>query len=57
MSKFKKVMKNSPEYQTVIKSQKDSEFFFDSILNASEPNCDLVIAAHRYNELTAEITR
>lgn len=51
MNKFKKVLKNSPDKQTVIKSQKDSEIFFNSIVNASEPNADLVAAERRHNEL------
>lgn len=57
MNKFKKVLKNSPDKQTVIKSQKDSEIFFNSIVNASGPNADLVAAAHRHNELSPAITQ
>ena len=56
MNKFKKEMKNSPDYQTVIKSGKDSEIFFNSIVIGSEPNADLVVAARRFKELWTWIT-
>jgi uncharacterized protein (DUF1778 family) len=49
--KAKKIIQ---EHEAVVASQKDSEIFFAAILNAAEPNSNLVAAALRYNELISE---
>ncbi|AHW59581.1 hypothetical protein FH5T_08210 [Draconibacterium orientale] len=42
------------EHETILASQKDSEFFFEAILNAEKPNNKLVKASQRYQELLAK---
>lgn len=39
------------EHEQIFASKKDSEYFFDAIVNADKPNDKLVQAAQRYNEL------
>jgi uncharacterized protein (DUF1778 family) len=42
------------ENEKFIASKKDSEVFFDAILNPEKPNSDLICAAIEYNNLTSE---
>jgi len=39
------------EHELILASQKDSEIFFNAILNASNPSDKLASAAKKYNEL------
>ncbi|SIS70933.1 Uncharacterized conserved protein, DUF1778 family [Zobellia uliginosa] len=38
------------DWEKVIESEKDSEVFFDAIVNAGKPNDSLIEAAKHYNE-------
>ncbi|MDO8928910.1 MAG: DUF1778 domain-containing protein, partial [Bacteroidota bacterium] len=38
------------ETETVLASQKDSEIFFDTIVNAAKPNDKLIAAAKLYHD-------
>lgn len=38
------------DWEKVIESEKDSEIFFDAIVNAGKPNESLIEAAKHYNE-------
>lgn len=49
--KAKKIIQ---EHEAVVASQKDREIFFNALINAAEPNSDLVAATHRYKELLSE---
>ncbi|MDP3915239.1 MAG: DUF1778 domain-containing protein [Bacteroidota bacterium] len=42
------------ETETVLASQKDSEIFFDAIINAAKPNDKLIAAAKQYNNLLSK---
>lgn len=42
------------EHEAVVASQKDSEIFFNAVINADEPNSSLVAAAKKYKELLPE---
>ena len=42
------------ERELILASQKDSELFFNAIINADNPNEDLVSAAKHYNELISK---
>lgn len=39
------------ENDTIIASERDKEIFFDAIMNAEEPNNDLLSAARQYKEI------
>ena len=40
--------------ELVLASQRDSEIFFDAIINFNEPNIDLVTAANEYKEIVSK---
>lgn len=42
------------EEESVLASQKDSEIFFDAIVNADKPNDVLISAAKQFNKLLSE---
>ncbi|MDP3431378.1 MAG: DUF1778 domain-containing protein [Bacteroidota bacterium] len=42
------------ETETVLASQKDSEIFFDAIINAANPNDKLIAAAKQYHDLLSK---
>lgn len=42
------------ERERVLASQKDSEIFFDAIVNAGKPNESLVLAAKQYNDVVSK---
>lgn len=44
-------MRNIQKNEAILTSQKDSEIFFNSIVNDVEPNTYLVTAVYRFNEL------
>jgi uncharacterized protein (DUF1778 family) len=49
--KAKKIIK---ERELVLASQKDSEIFFDALMNAGLPNADLVSAAEQFHKLVSK---
>lgn len=49
--KISQIKRSIQKNKAFLSSQKDSEIFFNSIVNASEPNADLVAAARRHKEL------
>ncbi len=49
-SKAKEIIE---EREKVIASQKDSEIFFDSLVNSPEPNENLLSAKQEYDKLTS----
>jgi len=49
-----KARKIIEEHETVLASEKDSQIFFNAVINAENPGKELVKAAKRYNELLAE---
>lgn len=42
------------DWEKVLESQKDSEIFFDAIVNAGKPNESLIEAAQYYNEAASK---
>ncbi|UOY06696.1 DUF1778 domain-containing protein [Muricauda sp. SCSIO 64092] len=42
------------DWERVLESQRDSEIFFDAIVNAEKPNKSLIEAAKQYNEAVSE---
>ncbi|MBI9036421.1 MAG: DUF1778 domain-containing protein [Bacteroidales bacterium] len=42
------------EREKIITSQKDSEIFFDSLVNSPEPNENLLLAKKEYDKLTSK---
>lgn len=42
------------EEESVLASQKDSEIFFDAIVNAGKPNEELISAVKQFNKLLSE---
>jgi len=42
------------ENESVLTSQRDSEIFFDAIVNADKPNNELISAAEVYNKMLSE---
>ncbi len=49
-SKAKEIIE---EREAIIASQKDSEIFFDSLVNSPEPNENLLSAKQEYDKLTS----
>lgn len=50
-SKAKEIIE---EREKIITSQKDSEIFFDSLVNSPEPNENLLLAKKEYDKLTSK---
>jgi len=42
------------ENERILTSQRDSEIFFDAIVNADKPNDELISAAEQYNKMLSE---
>ena len=42
------------EEEIILASQRDSEVFFDAVVNADKPNYDLISAAKKYNKMLSE---
>jgi len=42
------------ERELILASQKDSEIFFDALMNADLPNADLVSAAEQFHKLVSK---
>jgi uncharacterized protein (DUF1778 family) len=40
--------------ESIVASQKDSEIFFDAIVNAGKPNEELILAAKQFNKNLSE---
>jgi len=40
--------------ESILASQKDSEIFFDAIVNAEKPNDELISAAKEFNKMLSE---
>jgi uncharacterized protein (DUF1778 family) len=49
--KAKKIVK---ERELVLASRKDSEIFFDALMNADKPNTNLISAAEKFNKLVSK---
>lgn len=49
-----KAQKIITEKEQIIASQRDSELFFDAIINAQKPNDELVKAVNEYKSLTSK---
>lgn len=50
-SKAKEIIE---ERERILASQRDKEIFFDSILNPSKPNSDLISAKEQYDNLISQ---